>query len=201
MFRKTAEATQVPMERQEPARAASFVADVGVPLTQAAITGAVVSGLVVFLVSELAPGFDADLVKVWFGLALAISAFAWLVLLMDTRRLLWAVERVLGADLDGDRHLGKPKERVVVLNAGRGQGAAAGREDVSRLRGFASFVARLPHKGTQLRSWEKELGRDVYQMYRDSLLDAGFARWRSDDERQGWELSVPVREILSRLAE
>ena len=194
------------METAIPARPASFVADVVVPLVQSLVTGALLGGLAVFLLGELAPSWDVDPFKVWAGVALAISTLAWLVLLGQTRRLLWAVEKLTGQDLDGDRQVGKPQERVVIVGAGKAQEQAAQRENEQRASQFAQFVAGIPIKGTAIRSWESELGRDTYQEYRDALIRLGWARWNSTkkdgtpNETKGWALALPAAEILERIS-
>jgi len=87
-------------ERRQPSRTAELAGDVLVPAMQAIITGlvgAVVGGLV-----GGSPGAGLTSGAVVFGLA-------WLVLLLDHRNALWVIERVTGADLDGDQVVGKPE--------------------------------------------------------------------------------------------
>lgn len=194
--------TQV--ETAVPARVASFTADLVVPLGQAVVTGAFVAGLATFAADRL--GYDGDLV-VWFlGWALAVSGLAWVVLLREHRRLLWVLERATGADLDRNGHVGKPAERVVIVNAGSGQREQGRREEEQRRSDFASFVAGLDVRGTALREWERDIGREKYQEFRDVLIRCGWARWVSvkrdgtPNEKQGWELTKPVSEILDRVS-
>jgi hypothetical protein len=183
-----------------------LISDVLVPVLQAAISGALLAALLVFVVSELVPDWDADLLKVWSITALAITAGAWLLLLGQTRRLLWTVEKLTGHDLDGDRQVGRPQERLVVVNAPKGQQAANQRGNAARASLFADFVARLPTRGTDARSWERELGRETYQEFRDVLLKVGWAKWNSTkkdgtpNERRGWTLVLPAAEILERIS-
>jgi hypothetical protein len=49
-------------------------------------------------------------------LILGVIAFVvlWFVLMWESRRLLWVVERITGRDLDGDGHQGQPKTNVTV---------------------------------------------------------------------------------------
>jgi hypothetical protein len=182
------------------------VADLLVPIGQALVTGALLAGLLVFVLSELVAGVDGDLLKMWAGAGLAISTVAWLLLLVDTRRLLWAVERVTGLDIDGDQQVGKPGERLVILNAGQARQEAAQLDNAQRASNFARFVAALPVKGTAARTWEPILTRPVYQDYRDALIRLGWARWASVDgdgrpnERRGWELTQDPAEIVRRIS-
>jgi len=87
----------------EPARPASVASDVVVPGLQAAITGAVAAA--VAGAAAWALGWPAW-VAAFAGLA--VLAVSWVLLLLDHRRLLWAVENVTRADLDGDGETGRP---------------------------------------------------------------------------------------------
>lgn len=195
------------VETVTPTRAADLVADLLVPLGQAVVTGVLLAALAVFLLGELAPKLDIDTLKLWAGLALAIAAVAWLVLLGQTRRLLWTVEKLTGLDLDRDGTSGTPKpaERVVIVNAGQAKQEADQRERADRVSSFARFVSGLETRGTSMGAWESDLGRDTYQDYRDALLRLGWARWKSvkqdgtANERQGWVLTLPAAEILRRV--
>lgn len=190
---------------EAPARPADVLADVVVPVLQSAITGAVIAGVLVFLAWEVVPDLDGNPLKVWAALALGIGAVAWLLLLADTRRLLWAIEKVTGRDLDGDQLAGPPGERVVIVNAAAAQREAVQRADAQRVSQFADFVRRLPTRGTALRAWEGELGRDLYAEYRDALVRLGWAAWNSTNrdgspnERQGWALTMDPVDILRRI--
>ena len=201
---------------ESPARAASFVSDVVVPIIQAAVTGGLAALLVTIALCEL---FD------WLGgiaslpaispwrlggvLWLAFSTMAWMVLLGQTRRLLWAKETRLGRDLDGDGVVGPPpkvQERVVIVNAGQAQAEAVRRGGAERASQFAEFVAAIPTAGTSLRAWEAELGRETYNDYRDALIRLGWAAWKSTkrdgepNETKGWALTIDAGDILSRIS-
>ena len=65
------------VETSTPARPADLVADLLVPFFQAAVTGGLLAGLVVFGVAQT--NYNGDLFKLWSGLALGISTVAWLI--------------------------------------------------------------------------------------------------------------------------
>lgn len=192
------------VESATPARAADLVADLLVPLGQAAVTGGLLGGLFVFLLAEVG-GFKGDLVKVWALASLAVAAVAWVILLLDSRRLLWALERVTGRDLDGDRQVGEPQERLVFLNRERARQDAAQARRADEWSTFVSFVKALQHRGTGYDAWESVIGRGRYVEYRDALIDYGLARWRSygpngrPNFKQGWKLTASPEDILERL--
>jgi hypothetical protein len=193
------------IEALAPARPAAFGADLRVPIGQALVTGLLIGGLVAFLVARILPGWGGVL-DLWLGLGLAIAAATWLLLLVETRRLLWAIERVAGLDLNGDGAQGEPAERVIIANAAAGQREAAQREAAGRASGFAQFVAALPTRGTAARTWEPILTRPVYQEYRDALIRLGWAKWASVDqdgqpnEKKGWALTMAPAEILAKIS-
>lgn len=193
------------IEATAPARAASFIADLFVPIGQALTTGALLAGLVAFIVWRAAPEWGG-VFDLWLGLGLGIAALAWLLILVDTRRLLWAIERVIGADLDSDGAQGKPEERLVIVNAPQGQKEATQREAAAEASGFAQFVAALPVRGTAARTWEPILTRPVYTEYRDALIKLGWAKWASVDrdgnpnEKKGWVLVLDPAEMLKRIS-
>jgi hypothetical protein len=193
------------LERTQPSRPAELGADVIVPLGQAMITGALGGGVATLLLAGLSPHFSGNLLHVWAAVALAVATLTWLVLLRESRSLLWGIERLTRLDLDRDGTAGKPAERLVLLNAGMARQEAAEREKAERVSDFARFVRRLPAKGTALRAWEGEIGRADYQEYRDVLIRLGWARWNSigpdgePNERQGWELVMDAGDILKRI--
>lgn len=195
------------MERQEPARSASFVADVGVPLAQASISGGILSGLLAWGLHELAPAASVDLGRFFLFWWLVLGGAVWFVVLVDGRRLLWRLERWVARDIDQDGQIGEPAERVVVVGVPQAQEKAQERAQQATQSQFRSFVAGLPIRGTSLRAWEKDIGRERYTQYRDVLLRMRWAQWRSvgangrPRERQGWALTVPVDDILSKVAD
>ena len=113
------QAKQPDHEIEAPARGAGLVADWVVPLLQSVTTGGLLAGAVVVIVGQTE--WRGSLGALWLGLTLGISAVAWLVLLRDSRRLLWSLERLTGWDLDRDQQVGKPKERLIIANAAQGR--------------------------------------------------------------------------------
>lgn len=195
------------LQRDQPARPAGIVADVLVPMLQAGITGGLLASVVVITIGAVADLDGGVLLQAWAGLALAVCAVVWSLLLADTRRLLWAAERLTGRDLNNDGMTGKPAERLVVVNADKSGRAADQVENTERRSAFVRFVVAIPARGTAARVWEPDLGRARYQEYRDVLIRLGWARWLSLDgagkpnERKGWALMVPVDTILDRIPE
>jgi len=185
-----------------PARQASLAADVGVPVLQSLITGALTGAVVTFLAYQLAPGLDASPFVMWASVSLAISTASWLVLLRETRALLWTAEMKSGRDLDGDGVVGKPSERVIVLNGSKITVPETPKPQETS--GFELFVRGLAIKGTAERGWT-DIGSKRYAEYRDLLLDHGLARWNSygvngkPNKTQGWELTTSADVILKAL--
>jgi hypothetical protein len=191
------------LEMQTPTRAPGIASDLVVPFGQAMITGGLLSGLVTFISARA--GYDGELLALWFGLALFIGTVTWIFLLVDTRRLLRQIEKLTGLDIDGDGKVGNPQDRIVLVNADKAreeaQQHAQAQERASMAAELSEFVARLPQVGTDQRTWEKRIGRDKYQAFRDALLEMGWAEWNSPrDKRRGWRLVLPVRQILGRIS-
>ena len=205
--RKKEDNTRPEVEAREPARPASFTGDLLVPLAQALVTGCVAAGALIALGLEVGVAWGGAPLRAWAIAALLIVCASWLVLLGQTRRLLWKVETLTGLDLDGDGQRGKPSsgDRVVFLNAKGEPTPAPSPPPEPKPMGIAEFVGLLDVRGTGYRAWEKRLPRLVYQGYRDALIRAGWAAWRSVREdgtantKQGWELIKRQDWILDRI--
>lgn len=191
-------------EIAQPARPANLASDVLVPLVQALVTGALLGGLVVFTLGEIVPDLDVDPLKAWAGLALAISTVAWLLLLGQTRRLLWALEKVTRLDLDGDRQVGQPSPvvRVEVTNGQREMYLdLPGRPEALATMALGVLNGRSLAEGT----WSGRGGlfsRSEFRQIRDILIERGLAVWRNPEAKaQGVELTAAGRAVFRRLAE
>lgn len=199
----------VEWETAKPAREANVSSDVAVPLLQAAITGGLLAIPATLLAKALVP--DADGLKLYAILASGFMCIAWMVLLGEHRKLLWLIEGVTGHDLDGDKSVGQPQERVIIVNGGRmaqeAKRAAESQEGTSWQAGLVRFVMGLEQYGTSQREWveRQKMDLETYKEYRDTLIRMGVADWKSKDkngnphEKQGWALSVPAAWILERL--
>jgi hypothetical protein len=188
-----------------PSRPPTFIGDVLVPLVQALVTGGFLGGLLVLVLYVF--GVEGDLGAVWSIATLALASMAWVILLGQHRKLLWATEELVGADLDGDDQAGEPRERLVFVNRQRARQQTARERQRDEWETFTRFVRELGHRGTTMAAWERVIGRERYCEYRDALLDYGFARWRSynadggPNTSQGWELTATPAEVLASLSE
>ncbi len=95
----------VEWERRRPVRSAAVESDVVTPVLQSAISGLVI-GVVASVVAVVASVPRPVLIGV--GAGSGVLAVTWGVLLGEHRRLLWEVERIIGADVDGDGVAGDP---------------------------------------------------------------------------------------------
>jgi len=98
----------VTYERWKPVRPAAVEADVKVPLYQSLVCGAV-GGVLVGGGAALGGMGWPSLLYAAIGGAGSVGA-SWLLLLSDHRRSLWEIEKIIGADLDGDGYKGPPPE-------------------------------------------------------------------------------------------
>lgn len=116
-----APADQWDVYHSEPARAASVASDVAVPALQSLISG-VVAGAVTL---ALCVAFGWQM-RIAGAVALAVLALAWVWLLVDHRRLLWAVENLTHADVNRDGAIGQPEPARLVLEVKHSGGERSG---------------------------------------------------------------------------
>lgn len=195
-------------EQSQPARPADLVADLVVPIGQALFTGALVAGLVVFVVART--DYSGDLLTLGSGLFLGIAVFAWLLLLVDTRRLLWAIERLTGADLDGDGQAGNPAKQTLGVEVKEGRrtwfvDAAWLDLDDDNLLTFALGV----HNGRGLTEgewgkdrWAFPKGINQFRAVRGKLLEVGLlAKVNPSAENSTVKPTAAGRAFFRRLVE
>jgi len=103
-------------QHTEQRRSATLAADLLVPLGQAAVTGLLVAAFFVVLVFEVAPDAEISRWKLWLWAALPVTAVTWLILLRETRRLMWGAEVATGRDLDGDGSVGRPPDQILQVH-------------------------------------------------------------------------------------
>ena len=116
-----APADQWDVYHSEPARAASVASDVAVPALQSLISG-VVAGAVTL---ALCVAFGWQM-RIAGAVALAVLALAWVWLLVDHRRLLWAVENLTHADVNRDGAIGQLEPARLVLEVKHSGGERSG---------------------------------------------------------------------------
>lgn len=107
-------------------------------------------------------------------------------------------------DLDTDTEAAS--ERVIVLKSRAAAPPTKKQQKRARSTSFGEFVALLPRRGLAWRNWEGSgVSRSQYNEWRDRLVAADWARWKSIREdgiintTQGWELTASVREILQNM--
>lgn len=170
----------------------------GVPVLQA-LTGGVLIGVLSFLVCWMFFSEDVKTcLKVGGILAAIATALLYLVLLADSRRLLWArFEPVATAPLAPSA----ARERVVLVNAPKPEAVRARLQeqaDTARQSRFAGFV-KACEQSTAKRDLLKQFTDAELSEFRAALFRLGLARNRGTDPRQGWELARPASEIVAKL--
>jgi hypothetical protein len=182
-------------ERREPARPAELAGDVAVPLAQAVITG-VIGGLVGGLLSGWAPGLVAG--SLTFGAS-------WLILLVDHRRGLWLVERLIGADIDQDGSVGEPARfvRVEVSEKTKG-GEKVKYSDIpasdKQLRelALALFVKRQPFSRKALAGKGKPFSDPQFRKLQKVMRDADLLWPAGEGHNAGFKLNSAGRQFLTQ---
>ena len=187
----------VRIRRTIPSRAPTVQSDVLVPALAGLLLGALAAILPALVLGALlGHGWAA-----WLGFAsvFCTGAILWRLGIIDES--LWATESIESTTPEIPQGLDMPAlpERApVLLNpyAGRETLEAERREE--KRSGFAAFV-RACERDTTSRRWETEVGRTQYATWRDLLLSSGWASWRSDNPRDGWELSADPETIIGAL--
>lgn len=190
---------QAPLqETYEPYRAPSVHSDVGVPLLQALVTGALIGTL-------------AAAALVTLGATLETAAFAWLLATTAVTtvawfwRLSWAentvekIESITGRDLNGDGEIGV---HGIVVN---GQRAAPRNEQEIWADKARTFVTWTYKHGTSLRAirssklfTESEIEKLSSMILRPDL---DVARWKHPgDRKSGWGYTCNIEQALERVS-
>jgi hypothetical protein len=181
-----------------------------VPFLQALTTGALVAGLVIFLMGELAPAWEVNRWKVWLGLALAISCCVWVFLLKDTRKLLRQIESLTGLDLDGDGMAGEPtgirRLEVHVKQGGHTRIVESEWLGIDDARLIAFSVGMNNGRGLSEGTWGKDRaifpeGINSFRAYRGKLEEAGLiALVNPKAPNLGYEVTASGRAFFRRIA-
>lgn len=193
-----AASTPAMIETSSPARTPEIAADVAVPILQAVFSG-VVGGLVGLVIAWRSGG---DLALWAVGGFVAALAVAWLIALGLVRNLLWHVERITAADLDGDGRAGQPEPEthVMVENPQAARATVAKLEASKRtaeaVRDYLDFWQRCHLVGTASRAHGAKpgtLGMAAYEAKRDKLMKLGLAAWKNDaNHNAGWSVTTDL---------
>jgi hypothetical protein len=188
---------------------------VTVPTLQATITG-VLSGAVGACVAILAKSPQPWIV----GLAVGSASWAlsWLFLLREHRELLWDVERIIGADLDGDQSIGEPEQEqtppIEIRPVTRVEWVERPTPTATSLKNLEipiepNKVSTLAHGMVNGRPFSEAewagkgrlLSGPKFRELQDWLLSHGYVSWRNDENhRLGVELSGRGRRLFEHLA-
>jgi hypothetical protein len=192
------------METTMPARPAGFVADVLVPLSQSLCTGLLVGTLSTAVL--MAFGVKVNPAQLWAGLALFVMTCTWLLLLIDTRRLLWAIERLTGMDIDRDGEVGPEQTLRVQVETDRGQKIASARVlEVSddQLLAFAVGIAR--GRGLTEAAWGGDKtafpkGINQFRKFRSKLMELQFVEQVDlNNVNKGFQWTAEGAALIGRL--
>jgi len=193
-------------ERRRPARDASVEADVLTPALQSLITGCV-TGICFGATAKLMEWGSPLVTGMTAGAG--VLSIAWVVLLREQRSLLWEVERIIGADLDGDGDVGAPPTnterppqlRQVEVTEHRGSNKSIRYIDLpdsvtdDDLAKIAQRVLRLGYSFTRR---DLEIEPDDYSILSDRMLEGGLLRRKGRTKQSGLELTGAGRAFLKQ---
>jgi hypothetical protein len=190
-------------ERKRPARDANIETDVITPAIQSLITG-VVTGACAAAAASLLNWDQPAVTGVTTGTG--VLSAVWVILLREQRSLLWEIERITGADIDGDGRVGPPepagREREPVRvevseRSGRYQRiryidlpATVSDDDISSVA-RAVLVSRRNFSRRDL-----DISPETYRDLSERMLDGGLLRYRGNGPRSGLELTGVGRSFL-----
>lgn len=179
-------------------RAPAVTPDFLTPALQALFLGAL-GGAVVGVVVNALTGLPIVGVGLGAGLVVTLGAFLWRLRACD--RTLWTAERLTGRDIDGDGAVGQPAQpwrEPVLVNPYTGQRARAEDEHAQERAQFAEFVT-VASADSSARNLERRYGRARATSWRDALIGAGWAAWRTASTRDGWALTDDPAAIVAAL--
>jgi hypothetical protein len=168
--------------RRTPYRKMELIADVAVPLAQAAITGSL-SAVAVF-VTGLFYGWP------WYAgpfFGVFVTGVSWLGLIWSGRESLWVIEEVIGRDLDGDGETGPPAPawgvRAEITEGKRWQFA-----DIpvrpGPLHKLAGAVIEGDESFTERTAAANDMTQAEFYILRDLMVERGLAAWNHPTRRQ-----------------
>jgi hypothetical protein len=181
--------------------------DVVTPVLQSIMSGAV--GALVAGAGAVVAGVKTS---PWAVAALggaAVLGLAWYVLLREHRGLLWEVERITGADIDGDGAVGTPgapesteprEVRVEITERGRNR-ARMRFVDVPLSDQELESVARavlVQREAFSQRGLGDILSQEQYRATYQAMLDGGLLRFKGKSARAGVELTGAGRAFLEQ---
>ena len=183
--------------RKTPVRKMELVADVVVPLAQAAVSGLFVGGLItpLFVASDL-PWYAG----VYLG-ALSVGV-VWGFRLAASKESLWVVEELTGTDIDGDGHTGQPPAYGVRAELKTSDGWQFDNlpGEPATLHKFATAVNR-GDSFTERSATAHGLSQPEWRALRDKFVMNNWAYWKNPERPQvGVELLRSGRAVLRSIA-
>jgi hypothetical protein len=181
----------------------TFVSGVGLPVAQAAISGAffgVCAGFYAWLLHW------GEAWKLGVGVGLAVALFSWLAFIVRWSDLTGPIERVSGIDINRDGLIGdpvRPSIRVeVVEDEGRAMKFIDLPGDAGALRMLADgLLSGLSFSEAQWSGHNRPFSRAEFRELRAELVARGLLRPASDkDRRQGFDLTPSGRAVMRHFA-
>lgn len=186
--------TPASVRRWEPARTPAVGSDVWPAVLQGLFVGIIGGGLL--------GGLAVALGGSWWAVpacmaVLALAGWLWRQPTYD-RTLHGGGEQIIGqAPTVLPAETPEPREPILVSPY---QGRQAQARD--RLRGDLADMLRfveLAGRDSTARALEPTFGRTRARQWRDALIGAGWASWRTGNERDGWELTAPAADVARAL--
>lgn len=180
------------IERETPARAPDFRADVLVPLAQAAISGLIAGGLWAGGAAKLGADF-------WTVFSASVAIFggaAWFILLRDHRRSLWTTERRLPTEAE-EVPPAPRRPDYVIMDAGKGAEDNRRRQADAEIARVIDFITVAGLGTTSVKAMaDHGFTRSEVEALRGVLFGVGVADWKPGGKAEGWGLTMPTEDAI-----
>jgi len=178
---------EIVSSRRIPTRQQNIQSDFAVPALVGFLLG-IWGGLIVGLLAYMI--FDIFwLPFAIFALTFSLVGFIWRLQCTDAT--IWATEQVARSQGQQDPYKALPMPEVkppVLLNPYTGRERAEAEQKNADQEAFAAFVRECEFGSTSYAKWRSEPN---YAIWRDKLIDSGWASWNNENEhRAGWKLNA-----------
>ncbi len=184
-------------------RADGLAERVIIPVLKAAIVALPAGALVGLLIGWAGLGWPVLYVMPITSLIVFVGVF-W----GSSRRGQWLIEKIAGADLDGDGYIGAPipapqlqPVRIELVENGGQSESWIDLPYPEKLPELAEGL--LSGRSYSLNTWAGPgalFTRPEFEQLRDVLIGRGLATWKGKDPRNGWELTASGRAVMRRFS-
>ena len=182
----------------QPARPQTVHSDVLVPAAWSLVAGVLLGGAAGVVALDNGWQMPGKWALIVGGLALLVGFFSYSAAIRATW---WSSKEHSQSEGDAPAPAQETRwiERPPVLTR-RNSGSAPAKRAVGPAISFAEFVRGCAY-GTSEERWAGFIDAMQMEAWRDALIEAGWAKWRSRERRHGWTLTATADEVLASMQE